>query len=286
MSISYGTIAQPAVIDGPIPRPRPYGLLSVAQEPVSVEDGDRWSLGAAVWSYPADEPGGWNPCDGSSSSPPVAKSAGVTPPLPVYGAFQLYLPITCKTVTIGDNFAEWQRRATLAFDAVEGYGIEKEFATGALMPDNPALVRDAHIIDATGVDPAEGLALLENYLAEVGFGREGVIHADPATVTRWNKEFYLDSAGGRMRTRIGTPVAVGTGYVGVVPDGQGALAAGAGWAFVTGPVMVRRGEVTQVPETYREALDRETNTVTMMTERAYIAAWDTAVHGAILIDRT
>lgn len=281
---SYATIAQPVVLDGPLPRPRPYGLLSVAQEPVSVEDGDRWALGADIWSYPPDAPGAWNPCN-YVGSPPY-KDEGERIPLPQFGSFQLYLPMTCNTRSIGNDFAEWRRRATDVFNAVEGYGAEREFALANVITDNPSLVADAHIIDGTGVDPAEGLALLENYLAEAGFGRQGVIHADPATVTRWNKEFYLDTQGGVMRTRIGTPVAVGTGYVGIVPDGEGALGAAEGWAFATGPILARRGAVELVPESYAEALDRVNNVATVMTERAYLIAWDTVVHGAILIDRS
>lgn len=282
---SYATIGPPAVLDGPIPRPRPYGLMSVAQAPVSVEDGDRWELGAAIWPYPVDEPGAWNPC-GPNGSPAGVKGEGGRIPLPVFGSFQLYLPITCRAPYVGNDFEQWRNRATLAFDAVEGYGVEKEFALGATNDDNPALVRDADIIDATGVDPAEALALLENYGAETGFGRLCTIHADPATVTRWNKEFYLDKTGTRMETRLGTPVAVGSGYVGVVPDGQGALTDGQAWAFITGPVIMRRSAIDLVPETLTESIDKSTNTLTALTERAYVVAWDTAVHGAILIDRT
>ena len=96
-----------------------------------------------------------------------------------------------------------------------------------------------------------------------------------------------------MRTRLGTLVAVGAGYIGVVPDGEAALAADQEWAFATGFVQVRRGELFVNPAVYSQAIDRAFNEVTYYAERNYLLSWvgrqdgsdANHIQAGVLIDR-
>ena len=93
-----------------------------------------------------------------------------------------------------------------------------------------------------------------------------------------------------FRRRIeGTPIAEGTGYIGAVPQnaaGWPAIADGTDWAWVTGPVEIRRSQPIVYPGNFYQALDRGSNLVTYRVERTYVVSWDTALQAAVLIDWT
>lgn len=278
------TAGPPLVIDGPFPVTRPNRLVDVA---TIVDDLDpHWRAGGAVYPYPPDLPYTWNPCTDSTS--PSTKQTGGIIPLPVFGAFQVYLAETCGARGIGLDQQRFIDRATAVFSAVESYGVELEFATGAAMhADNPYL-GDANLDALNGgnaTESSEALALLEKEIGKTGRG--GIIHATPETIIAWARDFIIyEKTGVGLVTPNGTRVVSGTGYIDVHPVGKRVASASQAWAFATGPVQIRRGGLDILPGTVKEALNRETNEITYRVERDYLVDWDTVLQAGVLVERT
>lgn len=275
------TVGMPVVIDGPLPQPPPYSLLSVAQ---IIDDSDpHWMMGGQVYGYPPDVPSTFDPC---STGTFREKEEGEAPPLPLFGPFTAYLPITCTSR--GINPATFADRARLAFQAVESYAVELELSQGIANPLRPFLA-DGNadvLVGGAAVAPGVGLSYLENAIGETG--KAGLIHATPAVGAAWTTTAGgngIETRGGRaVTTGNGTPVAVGGGYIGATPEGEAAAGAGQSWVYATGPVQVRRSDVIVVPGSLSEALDRGQNIVTYRAERHYLVDWDTQLQAAVLID--
>ena len=160
------------------------------------------------------------------------------------------------------------------YSNLESFG-RTALATGVFVPTNPYM-GDADVDLLNGGDVTDGqaaLALLEDAIGATG--RQGLIHASAAVVTSWDAiGFTLVESGGILRTKRGTPVVVGDGYIGTKPDGTPALEDVEAYAYATGPVQVRRSEMFMLPENVSEALERQTNLITYRAERTYVVDWD------------
>lgn len=264
------------MLDGPIPVAPPYCLLNVPGV-LRENDGNRWINGASVWAYPVDEPLTWDPC---SSGTFRTKAEGGSNPLPVFGSFVVYLPITCSSAYIGDPDS-FRDRGRAALEAVESYAVESALSQGAPLSTNPFFGDAAVTLLAAGaaVTPEVGLSYLEDAIGETG--RMGMIHCTPSVASQWFDQDRFDSP---LTTANGTPVAAGGGYIGAQPTGGAAPSAGQSWAFATGPVEVRHAEAEVMR--ISEVLDRSNNDVTYRAERYVLATWDTALQAAVLIDWT
>lgn len=246
------------------------------------EASDHWMLGARMWPYPADLPAAWDPCSAGTFR---VKSDGDGWEQPEFGTFVAVVGETCSTLTVGVNQEAFADRAMRVFDARESYAVERELATGDALGDVFPHFEQATVLNsgnATGSKAA--LGLLEDAIGGTGSG--GLIHATPGTASAWG-EFQLVEQNGVLLTTVGTPVAVGQGYVGVTLDAYpAALETGQAWAFATGPMNMRRGDITVLPGDVREAMDRELNTVTYRVERPYLLTWDNSFLVAVLVDWT
>lgn len=276
--MSQVTIGPPLVINGPLPTPPPYALMSAAQ--IVDEPNSHWMSGGAVYGYPSVTPEAHDPC---STGTFRDKDTVDESPVGYFGAFTAYLPITCSAMGIIPG--EFENRARIAFQATQSYIYERELSQGEVMVLNPFLAdANADPVAAGAVlTPSVGLRYLEDAIGATG--RAGLIHATPAVASAWSAELMSD--GTRLRTIAnGTPVAAGGGYAGAQPEGEAAPAAGQAWAFATGPVQIRLSPIEIVPGTLAEALDRENNVVTYRAERNVLVTWDTALQAAALIDWT
>lgn len=283
MSPAPATFGPPVRIDGPLPVAPQYSLLNTAE--VVIEPDERWANGAQIYPYPTDPGFAWDPCGVGSLG---VKEEGTPPPLPVFQSFTAYLPETCTSSRIVSPQA-FAARAQLAFGAVESSIYEHVLATGGPFRGTfqPYLGDSSLVVLGGGaVSPEEGLALLEDAIG--GTHKRGLIHATPATLTAWTFSGpSIDKEGTVLQTRVGTNVAVGDGYIGVVPNGHAALAARQAWAFATGPVQIRREPtITLVPDDISQALDRSHNIVTYRAERDALVDWDTQLQVGVLIDRS
>lgn len=305
MSTTVGVAAGPFFrLDGPLPLPRSYTLLDVAQD----AQVDPHAL-AGVWlqSYPMDLPQVSDPC---ASGTFATKDDGGEANNAKFSPFTAYLAATCAALSIGPDPETWfLPRLRTTFRVVESQAVERVLATGAgLTVADGAGGQEPipHLTDSnldqlnggTAVSPLEGLALLEDAIGATG--RAGVLHATPSTVTMWNSgnRLYVDRAGKLRTSANDTLVVVGTGYIGVAPDGD-SLTASEAWAFATFMVRYVAGPDTNldpviVPGEYRQALDTSDNVVTYRAERDYVVTFDSdttdgtnpPLQAGVLIDRT
>jgi hypothetical protein len=244
-----------------------------------------WMNGGTFRGYSDDLPFGWAGCLSGGQSDAV-KDTGSGIVSPTFGPVTVVLPVTCSAFSMGVEDPEFRQRALAAFEAKEGWAIERELSQGVWQPLNPFLADSNADVLAAGaaVSAVEGLALLEKAIGDTA--QAGVIHADPATATAWAQWSLIAKDGNVLRTTLGTPVAVGGGYTGAQPDGEAAAGADQGWAFASGQIVVRRDADEIIPSTLSEALDRHTNEVTEYAERTYLVNWDVSLQAAVLIDRS
>jgi hypothetical protein len=208
------------------------------------------------------------------------------------GRFSVYLSGFCTAQSVGPQPTFWTDRLRLAFQVYEGAAVERTLATGDGHTTLGPYLGDPNmeVLGGGVVTPQRALQLLETEIALHG---SGIIHAAPATYTAWRAETLVESTRGVMYTTLGTPVAVGAGYIGVVPDGEGALATDQEWAFASGPIQIYRDDTIEiVPDRYSEAIDRSNNDVLFLAERPYLFNWiarqdandDDHVQAGVLID--
>jgi hypothetical protein len=262
-------------LNGPRPSDPPHSLVNT--EGVVVErSAGRWLNGVNLIGYPDETPVLWEPCSEGTFRDKVE---GTARPQATFDPFVAYIPVTCSTFGWEDIAAQ----AEAVLDATISFAVEQALADSNTQ-GNPFLGDgNLTILGGGAVPPAEALAYLENAIGATA--RKGMIHADPAVVSRFTT-VPLDARRSLVEQQLytvnGTPVVSGDGYIGVVPGGQAALSAAQSWAFATGPVEVRLAEVRTSP--IREALDREINLVTFRAERYFLVTWDTALQAGVLVD--
>ncbi len=169
-------------------------------------------------------------------------------------------------------------------DAVKSYGIERQLVAGASQPDNP-FIGDSNAVlpfASAGLDPRQALSALEEAIGSTG--KQGLIHATPGTVAAWDSTgAEIVERDGKLFTRRGTPVVVGTGYIGTRPTAGAGAGDHQAWAYASGPVEWRGSEIFMTPDNVREALDRENNVITYRAEEQFVVEWDTALQVAVLV---
>ncbi len=145
---------------------------------------------------------------------------------------------------------------------------------------------NADILTTGPTSPIRGIALLERAIADTG--RFGMIHISPElawTLTAvGSRDIFEADRDGKLYTVNGTQLVVDAGYDGSAPEGQSPSSGSVEWAYATGPVELIRDAPIIVPTEIREALDRDTNTITYRAERYAIPYWDTALQAAVEID--
>jgi hypothetical protein len=120
----------------------------------------------------------------------------------------------------------------------------------------------------TGLPPTTALGLLEGK-GQLDYAGDFIIHLGPGMVSMLATNGAIRvGANGILTTMLGTPIAVSAGYE---TKTAGKLDADQ-WAFVTGAVVLARGEVQ-----FQSQLDRDTNDITALYERLYIAGVDCLV---------
>jgi len=221
----------------------------------------------------------------------------------------LNVPVTCSS--FGWEAESWTEKAELRIELGASKALETEWWGGYKNPFNQSLVRstpntDEAILNPGGaaapaaVSPGIALALFAQALANCADGSRGMIHATPALVARWLNLTALNSVPvsslvDELGENIAGPnvlvtpdrgdiVIDGTGYLGTGPLGQPPPGANEAWAYATGIVDVRLGDVEVFPETLAEALDRRVNTITFRGERTGMAIHDGCCMFAVLVD--
>jgi hypothetical protein len=264
-------------LDGPLPRPPEYGLLSVARR----LGADRWTAGAALWPYPSALPAAEDPCAAITLR---VKDTPTEVTIPDgFAAWTAYLGEVCSAMGIG-SWESFLARADVAMEAATSWALERQLAAGDFAAGNPNL-GDANVdLLASGNAVAARVALsyLEDAIAATG--RAGVIHATPSVVAAWGYD-ALTVEDGVLKTLNGTLVVSGQGYVGAdAPTGGDAADPGESWIYATHDVLFEMSGILALPETLSEALDREINEVVYRAERDLWVGWDGVLQAAVLAD--
>lgn len=278
-----------APLQAPLPIPREYGLFTAAR---LLEQGDtRWTRGGWVGG---DAPGPAHAIDPCSSGTDSVKALNGPIPAQFTGSFMVYLAGFCTAQGIGPDSGFFTDRLRLVFEAYEEAAVERVLVSGDGLAIGSYLGDTNMEVLGSGAEKAlRALELLEAEIARAGGG--GILHAAPQVATAWDSLSLTENVRGTKRTLLGTPVAVGAGYLDAHPDGQAAAGADEEWAFASGAVEVLRiPEVQMVPTSYAEALDRAMNDVLFLAERPYLINWiarqdsndDEHVQAGVLVDLT
>lgn len=183
--------------------------------------------------------------------------------------FTLYSGLLCKLIDVNEARDVIARR----FGYSEPRALEAAFWTGSA-GNYPALATDPDIVilaNQVGIEAAVGQ--LEQELAE-RYGGVGVIHAPRFVMPYAAAANLIVREGEKLTTPLGTMWAFGGGYDPAIgPTGEAALPEGSSWMYATGQVVGRSGEIVVVPPD-GNALDRNTNNVTVLAERTWVLTRD------------
>lgn len=294
--VSNYVLVEPGV--GPAFAPRPYGLASVA---TVVDDGStRWKNGQ-LWL-----PEGCGDADGLvnvcvTGGPTLTIDDDDGDPGRSADAFTVWAGVTCSPVGFGNDLADLKRAAETNLTRGEARAAEHvvwtgEASNGTVYPhlaDDAALAGDpqggqlftrqtaATTVTSAAVRPARAVSLLEGALGEC-YGGVGVIHVPLEALALLDEAQVVRRDGQVLRTLLGTAVAgYGSndrhGPTGVEP------AAGEGWFYATGAVMMRRSPVFDRAPTAAEAMDRLQNDAKFYVGRHYLVDWE-CCHLAAQVD--
>lgn len=251
------------LVDVPARLPLPFGLFSVlsfrADAGVRWTNGVRWEAGTCA---PARGIGDVD-CDPATATTGLPKDLsfesnwGSASPFTVYGVW------ACSPVSASPERAEEFARAQLL--AREEARVEQALWLGDL-GNEPNLAAEVTAAGAgamvTGEDLTVAVGELELRLAQE-YGSQGVIHAPRNLALRMLGAGVAEVSGGRVRTKLGTPVVAGSGY----PD-QGRI-------IGTAPVFGWRSEVFVPSSASADLFDQRQNDLFAVAERSYLLAFDT-----------
>lgn len=264
------TLTASVFVDSPSVPARRGGLLNVATV-VDQADGP-WQMGtqwesvlcAGIQSYELEACLGMKAGESKTFAGPVFQES-----LP----FIVVEGVACNIFTGGDG--QYEATANARLRAHESSEVEYRLGErwGALhVADNDIILNT----NAGSIVAATGQA--EEWAA--AYGGRGIIHATPALATRMAAADLLTyDVDGTLTTMLGTPVAVGYGYVNPaksVIDGH-TPTAGQHWLYVTGWVTLRRGPVAT-----HTARDHAKNEHYALAERVYVPEVDCFVAAALV----
>lgn len=135
------------------------------------------------------------------------------------------------------GYADAASRARRSLELGEGRVMESVME-GLILAD----MTDVTPTAGTAVDVVDGLALLEEYAAQV-YGNIPTFHMPRGAAVRLASRNSVIRIGNSLETVLGGKIAAGGGYLGTATDGTTDPAAGEHWLYVTGTVAFWRGEM-------------------------------------------
>lgn len=242
------------LVEAPPVVPLPYGLFSVAEPRLSTDE--HWKMGVQ-WESQA--------CATTSSEAGFCEVQRELPldTDPTYCAVSQFNPFYVyhynTDSVVGHTLEEHRANTLQRLVASEQRSAEEYLWTQLVAASGP-------VTSLSGYDPGVVLGYLEQVLAE-NYGGQGAIHMNRLTATYlWE---YLQVQGGKMVTKLGTPVIAGAGYDNLVsPLDKFTM-------FVSGPVVLYRGEA----DVRANAIDKAINQVSIIAQRDYVLGWDCSSFG-------
>lgn len=158
---------------------------------------------------------------------------------------------------------------------------------------NKYLTKAGTTVAAVGAYAAEAaLFHLEQAIANSPYGGNGVIHMTRDVATILGSKIKFDEFDplpgdrlGKLRTRLGTEVVVGSGYSGNGPIGNANATASATnrWMFATGPIDVHLSKPEIVNDTLSQGVNASINDITIKAVRAAAVYFDPSIHYAVRV---
>jgi hypothetical protein len=244
-------------------------------------------------STPGGETVTWTD-DGSATPGAAPPASNTTAGSGVYTnlAIRTFIPYPLSVMDTCSAFGweerDYKGRASRWAENAQYAVLEAEFWSGALAQaagyPNDYLANNATCTDLTpGTVPsiARGFQILQDALAQAGFGGRGMIHVMPQTTPNL---LTTRRVGNLLLDQFDNIVVPGVGYTGTGPGGV-VPAAGFSWMYATDLVQVRLEKESQIyPDTFAEALDRGQagfpNTITFRAQKMGAAYWDGFAHYA------
>jgi len=277
------------VVPAPPILPSTIGLLPTLGQRVTI-GGGRWEGGYAF------EPNGCltggsqsNGCDADTTKD-IDSFPAVVQHVPSF----VWVGGRCSTLG-GMARAEIGPRVRASLEASQGSKIERELWRGDNASGDAAVNLylaggSPNFVDLTpgGSDVSPGgyaLAALQMHLAQCAEGGRGMIHATRATVDIWLREYLVEANGNLLLDFFGNWIVAGAGYDGSEPDGSVDASGETAYAYATGLVDVKLGDIVLLPslDAIEEAVSRADNGVQWIAERVAGATWDGCCHAGIRV---
>lgn len=247
---------------------------------------------------PANPPAFTDTGSGSPGAvPPASNTTGGA------GSYSNLGIVTCIPWTIlvedscssfGYEERDFKGRALRLLENATPQAIEREFWSGTLaqaagLPNNYlASAACVDITPATVPSIARGQQILQDYIAQLGFGGQGMLHVQPQTAPNL---LNARRVGPLLLDIFDNVIVPGTGYPGTGPVGNANFTppAGQAWMFASDLVMTRvESEGIVYPDTFAEALDRgqagQPNTIRFRAQKFGCAYFDGAVQAACRVN--
>lgn len=252
----------------------------------------RWANGITWEGDPCGDDGGlFDPCEGGTKT--ITDSGGPVEFAPVTAQSA----VACTALTRGGIPDSDVARARALLNVEQHRFIGNEVWRGTLaqaanlpnvwLSDSDGLCQ---IASGVAVSVLDGLAALEEALYGLGDCAcvpavgQGMIHADPYTVSLWEASWtIIEIAPGLLRTRLGTIVVTGPGYDGSAPNGT--IGDTTRWAYATPLVFGGLTQPKVLDPVFRE-MDRTNNQVPVYAERTIVFGWDPCCRVGVNIDLT
>lgn len=271
-------VAPAQLVTGAPRVPLPFGLFSVLAPRANSEE--RWENGV-IWETLTCEPAdgiGQADCDPAETVGLPKNLDGGDGALGEASEFTVYGHWVCTP--IGNSQEHATERATAHLIAREEARVEQAIWTGDL--ENTPSLREATALSATVTTLRRGVAALEQYIAEE-YGAQGVIHMTRETASLALERGVVEARGGRLFTKLGTPVIAGTGYDGTGPTGSAAVGADEAWIYATPALFGYRSEIFYPSSIPFDLLDRAQNNLYAVAERTHLIGWDECGVSAVLV---
>lgn len=282
--------------------PEQLGMLPAElRAELTARKGDDWVRGITWAPENRREAIVRDPCDETTVIP-----RGDNLPVRMAIPYVIYAEDACSA--FGWEERDFQGRAKRLVENAKFKAVEAEFWSGTLAQaagwPNDFLTNVETVTDLTpaGGPPSvlRGLQILQDALAECGFGGKGMIHVQRQTATNLltvePSDPHFLTTDNVMHDLFGNIIVPGVGYPGTGPEGK-APAAGSAWMYATDLVAVREeAEPTIFPDSFAQAMNwgqqtaeeaeeetTEANTIRFGAQKFAIAYWDGACHLAVRV---
>jgi hypothetical protein len=257
----------PALIEPPLPPPRPYGLFDVALGPMPFPVDP--AVGGGIQYQPND-------CEDDvflyamNCGPAVSGSKTFSAVEPAISGNPFGVITSYQCGAIGYSFEEAKARVLTRMALREQTGVERRVWQGVPLGGIggiPGLFQSAVTLPAASC-PTTAVQALEQALADNGvFG--GIIHARPNMAAQLGRSHLIETGPGRrISTYLGTPVVFGQGYNGTGPQGQ-AITTTTEYMYASGRILLWATDA-DVPDP-RQTFDQVNNVMFTIAEKVYVA---------------